>query len=149
MQEWVPLQSLPRNLRPGGRWAGDTRFAIAASRNVHRGGLKAELDRGFSLKTRQQWIDLLSAAGISAIENIAMPDFRDDLQVREVGLMVTPEHPSRGRVDHVGTTAPLSGAPLRLGWPALSELGPARPVTEEGDAGCRRPRKVTRCPHAC
>jgi crotonobetainyl-CoA:carnitine CoA-transferase CaiB-like acyl-CoA transferase len=98
--------------------AADPRYGTAASRKDSDGELVAELVRIFSLKTRRQWVGQLNAAGISAIENVAMPELRDDPHVRRAGLVITREHPGRGRADQVGTAARLSGTPVRLGRPA-------------------------------
>jgi len=54
-------------------------------------------------------------AGISATENRSVEDFRDDAHVRQAGLIVTRDHPGRGLTDHLGSTAVLSGTPMRLG----------------------------------
>jgi formyl-CoA transferase len=112
--DWRKLTGLPEFAA----LAGDSRYGTAASRNDHGGELEAEMGRIFSLKTRLQWVAQLNAAGVSAIENVAMPDLRNDPHVRRAGLVLTREHPGRGRADQVGTTARLSGTPIRLGRPA-------------------------------
>ena len=112
--DWRNLTGLPEFTA----LAGDPRYGTAASRSDHDGELEGEMGRIFSLKTRQQWVSQLNAAGVSAIENVAMPDLRDDPHVRRAGLVLTREHPGRGRADQVGTTARLSGTPMRLGRPA-------------------------------
>jgi crotonobetainyl-CoA:carnitine CoA-transferase CaiB-like acyl-CoA transferase len=112
--DWRNLTGLPEFAALG----GDPRYGAGASRKYHDRELEAELGRIFSLKTRQEWVGQLNAAGISAIENVAMPDLRDDPHVRRAGLVLTREHPGRGRADQIGTTARLSGTPMRLGRPA-------------------------------
>jgi formyl-CoA transferase len=112
--DWRKLTGLPEFTA----LLGDPRYGTAASRKDHGGELETELGRIFSLKTRQQWVSQLSAAGVSAIENVAMPDLRDDPHVRRAGLVLTREHPGRGRADQIGITARLSGTPMRLGRPA-------------------------------
>jgi crotonobetainyl-CoA:carnitine CoA-transferase CaiB-like acyl-CoA transferase len=112
--DWQELTGLPEFTA----LAGDSKYDTAASRKDHDGELEAELGRIFLLKTRQQWVTELNEVGISAIENVAMPDLRDDPHVRRAGLVLTREHPGRGRADQVGITARLSGTPMRLGRPA-------------------------------
>ncbi len=112
--DWSKLTGLPEFAA----LAGDSRYAAAASRKDHDGELEAELGRIFSLKTRRQWVGQLNAAGLSAIENVAMPDLRDDPHVRRAGLVLTRDHPGRGRADQIGISARLSGTPMRMGRPA-------------------------------
>ena len=59
----------------------------------------------------------MAAAGVSAVENQSIEDFRDDPHIRGAGLIVTREHPGRGIADHLGPTAALSATPMRLGRP--------------------------------
>jgi crotonobetainyl-CoA:carnitine CoA-transferase CaiB-like acyl-CoA transferase len=77
----------------------------------------AELGKIFLQKPRRYWIDLLASVGVNAIENLTLPDFRDDSSVRRAGLIITREHPGWGRTDHLGNTARLSGTPMQLGRP--------------------------------
>ena len=95
--------------------AGDERFGTAEGRTARDEDLAEEIGRIFPLKTRGEWIELLQSVGVTAIENVAIPEFRDDPNVRRAGLVVTREHGDLGKVDHLGTTARLSGTPMRLG----------------------------------
>ena len=79
--------------------------------------LAQELSNIFGGKDRGEWVTLLNAGSVSATANLAIPDFRDDPYVRQAGLIVTRDHPGQGSADHLGTTARLSGTPLRLGRP--------------------------------
>lgn len=96
----------------------DQRFGDAQARSEHQRELAAELNRIFPLQDRGRWMRLLRAAGLSVMENLGIPDFRDDPYVRKAGLVATREHPGRGRADHLGVTARLSGTPMRLGRPS-------------------------------
>ena len=60
---------------------------------------------------------MLNAGSVSATENLAIPDYRDDPYVRQAGLIVTRDHPGQGSADHLGPTARLSGTPMRVGRP--------------------------------
>lgn len=111
---WEKLTRLP-DFSP---LASDSRFATARDRAAHDDELVEELKQVFSRKVRADWVELLGSADISAMENLAVPDFRDDPHVRRAGLIVTREHPGRGRADHLGTAARLSGTPMRLGRPS-------------------------------
>ncbi|PKB84369.1 MAG: hypothetical protein BZY88_00065 [SAR202 cluster bacterium Io17-Chloro-G9] len=95
--------------------AGDPRFTSAKDREENEGQLTQELARIFKFKDRREWVRLLESAGVSATENLAIEDFREDAHVRQAGLIVTREHPGRGLTDHLGSTAVLSGTPMQLG----------------------------------
>lgn len=95
--------------------AADERFSTADGRASRDGDLAEELASIFALKTRQEWIELLDSVGVAAVENVSIPEFRDDPAVRRAGLVVTREHGDLGKVDHLGTTARLSKTPMRLG----------------------------------
>ncbi len=71
----------------------------------------------FARETSTHWMDTLRPHGISVVHNVTIADLRDDAYVRQAGLIVTREHPGRGNADHLGTTARLSGTPMRLGTP--------------------------------
>jgi crotonobetainyl-CoA:carnitine CoA-transferase CaiB-like acyl-CoA transferase len=95
--------------------AGDPRFASGENRRDNDGALADALVDVFRSKDRGEWVRLLGLAGISATENRSVEDFRDDVHVRQAGLIVTRDHPGRGLTDHLGSTAVLSGTPMRLG----------------------------------
>ena len=113
-RDWTQLVHLP-GFSP---LASDNRFATPGDRAARDSELAEELKLVFSRKVRAEWVRLLSSVDISAIENLAVADFRDDSNLRRAGLIVTREHPGRGRVDHLGNTARLSDTPMRLGRPS-------------------------------
>ena len=81
------------------------------------GALAGELAGVFRQRSRAYWIERLNRAGVSAIANMDIGDFRNAAEVREAGLIVTREHAGRGRADHLGSTAHLSATPMGLGRP--------------------------------
>lgn len=112
--DWRRLTALP----PFAPLAGDARFSGDEARKEQGEQLEKELLNIFGKEPRQHWLDLLESAGVSAMENVAIPDFRSDPHVRKAGLITTRDHPGRGRVDHLGITASLSTTPMRLGRPS-------------------------------
>ena len=94
---------------------GDARFTSAKNRRDNDEHLSFELAQIFKFKDRSEWVTLLESGGVSATENLAIADFRDDPHVRQAGLIVTRDHPGRGLTDHLGSTVVLSGTPMRLG----------------------------------
>ena len=97
--------------------ATDSRFYDAGSRQSSDAALTGALSAIFNTGSRQGWIKSLTAVGVSAIENLAVPDYHDDPNVRNAGLIVNREHPGMGRADHLGVVAQLSGTPARVGRP--------------------------------
>ena len=112
-QSWANLTSLPELAH----LATDDRFRDAASRHDNdvcshrrpcryfRPGLPPGLDQS------------LTGAGVSAIENLAVPDYHNDADVRRAGLIVGRDHPGMGMADHLGVVAQLSDTPARVGRP--------------------------------
>ncbi len=98
--------------------AGTAPAQIPAHVPAQDGSLAEELAGRFYQRPRAYWLEQLRGAGISAMENASIDDFRNEPQVREAGLIVTRDHPGRGRADHLGNTARLSQTPMRLGRPA-------------------------------
>jgi len=80
--------------------------------------LEKELVSIFGKGPKRHWLDLLESAGVSAMENVAIPDYRNDPHVRKAGLITTRDHPGCGLADHLGITASLSTTPMRLGRPS-------------------------------
>jgi crotonobetainyl-CoA:carnitine CoA-transferase CaiB-like acyl-CoA transferase len=110
---WRRLTGLPEF----SHLASNPGFATPEARKEHDPELVSQLGRVFTGKKRGDWLALLHSAGVSAVENVSIADFRDDPYVRRAGLVVTRQHPGRGRADHLGNPARLSGTPMRLGRP--------------------------------
>ncbi|MFI0819767.1 CaiB/BaiF CoA transferase family protein [Streptomyces sp. NPDC021098] len=52
----------------------DRRFSHPADRKAHREQLRAEVERGLSLRTAKEWEDVLSDAGVPAARVLSVPD---------------------------------------------------------------------------
>ena len=110
---WAALTRLPELAG----LAGDDRYADAVSRERNDAELAKSLSEVFAAATRSSWVDRLRQAGVSAMENVSIPDYHDDPHVREAGLIVGRDHPGMGMADHLGVVARLSGTPARVGRP--------------------------------
>jgi crotonobetainyl-CoA:carnitine CoA-transferase CaiB-like acyl-CoA transferase len=77
------------------------------------------------------WLDTLRPHGISVVQNVIIPDFRDDPYIRQAGLIVTRARPGRGSVEYLGTTAQLSNTPMHLGTPTPVPGGNTRELLYE------------------
>ena len=112
-QSWANLTSLPELAH----LAADARFRDAGSRHSNDVALTEALAAFFAQGSRQGWISSLTGAGVSAIENLAVPDYHNDADVRRAGLIVGRDHPGMGMADHLGVVAQLSDTPARVGRP--------------------------------
>ena len=112
-RSWAALTGLPELAH----LSSDSRFADAQAREQNDAELAGELSHVFAKGTRGGWVRSLTGAGVSAMENLAVPDYHDDPNVREAGLIVSRDHPGMGTADHLGVVARLSGTPARLGRP--------------------------------
>ena len=110
---WAALMQMPEL----SHLAADSRFSDSRSRQQNDAALAGELAHVFAKGTRGGWVRSLTGAGISAMENLAIPDYHGDSHVRQAGLIVSREHPGMGRADHLGVVARLSGTPALLGRP--------------------------------
>ena len=95
----------------------DGRFGDSESRARNHESLAEAISAVLAVDPRQRWLERLTSVGVSAIENIAIPDFHADPCVRKAGLVVSREHPEFGVADHLGVVARLSGTPARVGRP--------------------------------
>ena len=112
-QSWAALTQMPEL----SHLASDSRFSDPQARERNDAALAAELSLVFAQGTRDGWVKSLTAVGISAMENRALPDYHGDPHVRQAGLIVSRDHPGMGTADHLGVVARLSGTPARLGRP--------------------------------
>ena len=97
--------------------ATDSRYADLEARSANDEALTQSLSVIFAKWSRQSWVKQLRQVGVSAMENIAIPDFHNDPHVRKAGLIVGREHPEFGMADHLGIVARLSKTPARVGRP--------------------------------
>ena len=112
-QSWASLTQLPEL----SHLSSDNRFSDPQGRERNDAALAEELSKVFAQGTRDGWVRSLTGVGVSAMENLALPDYHDDSHVRQAGLIVSREHPGMGMADHLGVVARLSGTPARLGRP--------------------------------
>ncbi|HEY8023135.1 MAG TPA: CaiB/BaiF CoA-transferase family protein [Burkholderiaceae bacterium] len=103
----------------GGRpeLARDERFATNPMRVRHREVLVPILAEMVKLKTRQQWIDLLEAAGVPCGPINKLDDVFDNPQVKARGMQVDLPHPSGAQVKLVRNPMNLSATPARCDMP--------------------------------
>jgi crotonobetainyl-CoA:carnitine CoA-transferase CaiB-like acyl-CoA transferase len=96
----------------------DPRFADNPSRTAHYRELAAALEETTATHPAAHWLGLLEAAGVPAGPIYAMDQVFDDPQVRAREMMVELEHPTAGRVKHLGVPVKLSATPGAVRTPA-------------------------------
>lgn len=79
--------------------------------------VQEEMENIFKSKTTDEWIELISTDQIMVVPNISLKELKNTEWIRELGLIVNRNHPGRGSVDHLGSTAALSRTPMNIGRP--------------------------------
>ena len=110
---WANLNQLPEL----SHLAHDERFRDTGSRDLNDEALAQALADVFAIGSRKGWVKSLTSAGVSAMENLAIPDYHGDPDIRRAGLIVGREHPGMGMADHLGVVPRLSLTPARVGRP--------------------------------
>ncbi|MBI3283884.1 MAG: CoA transferase [Burkholderiales bacterium] len=97
----------------GGRpeLAEDERFATNPARVQQRDTLVPILAEMVRQKTKQEWIDLLEAAGVPCGPINNLDEVFDDPQVRAREMQISLPHPTAGQVQLVGSPMKLSVTP--------------------------------------
>ena len=97
--------------------ASDERFATNPMRVRHRDILVPLLAEMVKTKTKQQWIDLLEAAGVPCGPINNLDEVFDNPQVDARGLRIDLPHPSAGSVELVGSPIKMSATPPQYDLP--------------------------------
>ena len=97
--------------------ASDERFATNPMRVRHRDILVPLLAAMVKTKTKQQWIDLLEAAGVPCGPINNLDEVFDHPQVDARGLRIDLPHPSAGSVALVGSPIKMSATPPQYDLP--------------------------------
>ncbi len=96
----------------------DPRFAEPRDRMNNLDELIATLERTFSQKSSEYWLDALEAAGVPAGPIYDIQQVYDDPQVRAREMVVETDHPVAGRTSNIGIPVKLSDTPGRFRKPA-------------------------------
>jgi crotonobetainyl-CoA:carnitine CoA-transferase CaiB-like acyl-CoA transferase len=92
----------------------DPRFADFGGRNVHREELLPTLREAFRERTTEEWIALLSRAGVPHGPVYEVPEALEDPQAKAREDIVEIEHPRLGTVRQIASPLRLSGEPNPL-----------------------------------
>jgi crotonobetainyl-CoA:carnitine CoA-transferase CaiB-like acyl-CoA transferase len=96
----------------------DPRFSNNSSRMAHREELVAELSSRLSEHTADEWVELLSAAGVPCGPLYDLQQVYADPHVTARGMLVSTEHPRLGTVRHIAPPVKLSVTPAEIRRPA-------------------------------
>src|SRR5438270_3479933 len=96
----------------------DPRYIDNPTRTRAAPELARELEPSFALHTTREWLERLEAIGLPAGPVNDMPAVDADPQVQARGMLVELDHPTAGRVKHIGVPVKLSQTPGSVRRPA-------------------------------
>lgn len=105
----------------------DARFIDISARLANREVLIDELEKSFAVRTSEEWVEHLLAAGIPAGRMNTYPEAFESEHGRHRGMRMEVPHPIEGSVPNIGFPVKLSGTPqrVRMHAPLLGEHGDA------------------------
>ena len=119
----------------------DPRFKNSPERLKNRVLLEKELEKSFTKKTTQHWINILEKAGVPAGPIFNMEDVWNNEQVKSRNMDVLLDHPTAGTIHNIGIATKLSKTPGVIHSPApllgqhtsevLNQLGYKKSEIEE------------------
>jgi crotonobetainyl-CoA:carnitine CoA-transferase CaiB-like acyl-CoA transferase len=92
----------------------DPRFSTIALRLGNRAALQEELERTFRQRTKDEWVELLLAAGIPAGPILTYPEAFEGEHGRARRMRMEIDHPIEGKVPNIGFAVKLSGTPQQV-----------------------------------
>ena len=98
--------------------AADRRYADNPARTRAAPELARELEPTFAAHTTREWLERLEAVGLPAGPVNDMAGVYADAQVQARNMMVQLEHPTAGRIKHIGVPVKLSRTPGSVRQPA-------------------------------
>ena len=103
--------------------AEDSRWAKNAARVAGRGEREAEIEKTMRTKTRAEWAEIISAAGVPCGPVRTIAELCADPQIRHREMVVEMPHAKTGVLKVMGNPVKLSGTPgeIRLPPPLLGE----------------------------
>jgi crotonobetainyl-CoA:carnitine CoA-transferase CaiB-like acyl-CoA transferase len=95
----------------------DARFATIADRLANRTALIEELEKSFTTRPADYWVEQLLAAGIPAGPICNYAQALDNEHVRHRNMVMEMDHPVEGKVRSIGFPVKLSATPQQLRLP--------------------------------
>ncbi len=92
----------------------DERFATVALRLANRHELVAELERTFTEKSSDYWIESLLEVGIPAGPILTYPQAFDSEHGRHRQMRIEIDHPIEGKVPNIGFAVKMGGTPQQV-----------------------------------
>lgn len=79
--------------------------------------VEPKLQEFFLTRSTEEWINVATGDNIMIVPNLSLANLKTTDWIRDLGLIANREHPGRGSVDHLGSTAKLSRTPMSIGRP--------------------------------
>ncbi len=101
----------------------DPRFKDISARLANRAPLIEELERTFTTRTSEEWVDTLLSVGIPAGPIYTYPEAFESEHGRHRQMRLEIDHPVEGKVPNIGFPVKLNGTPqqIRYAPPLLGE----------------------------
>jgi crotonobetainyl-CoA:carnitine CoA-transferase CaiB-like acyl-CoA transferase len=96
----------------------DPRYPDNPARTRAAPELARELEQTFALRSTRQWLERMEAVGLPAGPVNDMPAVYADPQVQARSMMVELDHPTAGRIEHIGVPVKLTRTPGSVRRPA-------------------------------
>ena len=96
----------------------DPRYRDNPARTRQAPELARELEQTFALRSTREWLERMEAIGLPAGPVNDMPAVYADPQVQARGMLVELDHPTAGRIKHIGVPVKLSRTPGSVRRPA-------------------------------
>tara|TARA_B110000014_G_C20113828_1_gene587617 strand:+ start:787 stop:1983 length:1197 start_codon:yes stop_codon:yes gene_type:complete len=96
----------------------DAKFRGSPERLKNRVLLEKELEKSFTKKTTQDWMEILEKAGVPAGPIFNMKDVWNNEQVKSRNMDVLLDHPTAGTIHNIGIATKLSETPGVIHSPA-------------------------------
>ena len=96
----------------------DPRYRDNPARTRQAPDLARELEQTFEQRSTREWLERMEAIGLPAGPVNDMPAVYADPQVQARGMLVELDHPTAGRVKHIGVPVKLSRTPGSVRRPA-------------------------------
>ena len=97
--------------------AADARFDARDNRRRNYAALEEELAKGFSTRTRSEWLKKLEENDVPAAPLYNMAEVLSDPQVKHLGLVEEVEHPTAGKLKFIGAAVSYKGLQQKTSGP--------------------------------
>lgn len=96
--------------------ADDPRFKRARDRQQRRDELTGEIEQRLASRTKNEWVEVLNAAGVPSGPILNVQETFENEQVKTLPMVQPLEHPTLGTINILGFGVNLERTPARMRW---------------------------------